>query len=59
VETILSIARNFKLRTVAEGVETQEQLDFIRNTGCEYYQGYLKSKPLQYRELEQFLAQEQ
>ncbi len=45
-ETILSLARNFGLRTVAEGVETQAQLEFLRDRGCDEAQGYLFSRPL-------------
>jgi diguanylate cyclase (GGDEF)-like protein len=59
VKTIISIAKNFKLKTVAEGVETREQLEFIRQAGCDLYQGFLKSKPLQLDQLKQLLAQEQ
>jgi EAL domain-containing protein (putative c-di-GMP-specific phosphodiesterase class I) len=46
VQTIITLARAFKLTTVAEGVETQEQLDFMRQIGCDQSQGYLDSHPL-------------
>ncbi len=46
VETIVSLARAFNLTTVAEGVENQDQLDFIWHMGCDQSQGYLHSPPL-------------
>lgn len=46
VETILDIAQKFGLKTVAEGVESQEQLDALQGSSCDYLQGYYFSKPL-------------
>jgi EAL domain-containing protein (putative c-di-GMP-specific phosphodiesterase class I) len=46
VKTIVSLAHTFRLTTVAEGVETQEQLDFLWQVGCNQSQGYLHSHPL-------------
>ncbi|PKM17646.1 MAG: hypothetical protein CVV11_16140 [Gammaproteobacteria bacterium HGW-Gammaproteobacteria-15] len=46
VTTILSLAVALNLEVVAEGVETQEQLDFLIENGCKFFQGYLLSKPL-------------
>lgn len=44
--TIITIARTLKLRVVAEGVETQEQLDFLKRQDCHAWQGYLFSRPI-------------
>lgn len=44
--TIVGLARSLKLRVLAEGVETQEQLQALRQLGCEQGQGYLFSRPL-------------
>jgi EAL domain-containing protein (putative c-di-GMP-specific phosphodiesterase class I) len=44
--TIISIAQQLKHRVIAEGVETAEQLAFLRSAGCDEVQGYLYSKPL-------------
>jgi EAL domain-containing protein (putative c-di-GMP-specific phosphodiesterase class I) len=46
VTSIIAIARNLKLNTVAEGVESREQLAFLAGCGCDVYQGFLFSKPL-------------
>ena len=43
---IISMAHELGLRVVAEGVETEEQLDILRGQGCEEMQGYLFSRPL-------------
>jgi EAL domain-containing protein (putative c-di-GMP-specific phosphodiesterase class I) len=46
VEAIISMARSLGLKVVAEGVETEEQLAFLKERGCDQYQGYLCSRPL-------------
>lgn len=53
VQAILSIARRFGIKTVAEGVETQAQAWFLHSSGCDLLQGYLFDKP---RKVEAFLA---
>jgi EAL domain-containing protein (putative c-di-GMP-specific phosphodiesterase class I) len=45
VKTIIDLARNFRLHVIAEGVETAEQLAFLRENGCQAYQGYLFGRP--------------
>jgi len=44
--TIIAMAHTLRLKALAEGVETQEQLDFLRSRGCDMYQGYLTSRPV-------------
>ena len=44
--TIIAMAHTLKLRVVAEGVETPEQLAFLKERECDAWQGYLYSKPL-------------
>ncbi|WP_144107652.1 putative bifunctional diguanylate cyclase/phosphodiesterase [Paraburkholderia sp. BCC1886] len=46
VRGIVALAREIGMPTTAEGVETQEQLDFVRACGCTYAQGYLLGKPV-------------
>jgi diguanylate cyclase (GGDEF)-like protein len=45
VGAIIALARELNLRVVAEGVETKEQLQFLRSRACDEYQGYLCSRP--------------
>ena len=49
------MARELKLKVIAEGVETTEQLDFLRSHRCDQAQGYLISKPICAADLEQLL----
>jgi len=46
VSIIIAIARNFKLKVIAEGVETEEQLRHLRSSGCDEMQGYYFSRPV-------------
>ncbi len=45
LQTIVSLAKNLKMRVIAEGIETESQLGILQNLGCEYGQGYLMSRP--------------
>jgi diguanylate cyclase (GGDEF)-like protein/PAS domain S-box-containing protein len=44
--TIIAMAHTLRLKVMAEGVETQAQHDFLRKQGCDFYQGYLMSRPV-------------
>ena len=46
VKTILSLGRNLRMRVVAEGVESHEQMNLLKSLGCEFAQGFLFSRPL-------------
>lgn len=46
ITTILSMAKIYDLKTVAEGIETEEQFKFLLEKGCDIFQGYYFSKPL-------------
>ncbi|MDG9883920.1 bifunctional diguanylate cyclase/phosphodiesterase [Pseudomonas putida CSV86] len=55
VHAMINLAHNLHLEVVAEGVETEEQLDLLRSFGCDQVQGYLISKPLAIEPLVEFL----
>ncbi|MGB5624031.1 MAG: EAL domain-containing protein [Gammaproteobacteria bacterium] len=59
VTTIISMGQNLKMDVVAEGVETQQQLDFLRSHGCHYGQGHLFGQPLSSEEYLQLLTEQQ
>ena len=59
VRIIISLAHNFQLRVVAEGVETRPQADQLQQLGCDLAQGYLYARPLAADAVPQLLAQSQ
>ena len=58
VNTIISMARSLKMRVVAEGVETPEQLSSLRAMGCDCAQGFYISKPQESAQIEALLRRE-
>lgn len=57
VTTIISMANNLGFTTIAEGVETEQQLEILRQLGCDEIQGYFYSRPLAASEFETFVHQ--
>ena len=57
VSAIISMAKSLGLRTIAEGVETAEQMDCLRQAGCGEMQGYWLSRPLPPAQFEDFLQE--
>ncbi|WP_457642693.1 sensor domain-containing protein [Persephonella sp.] len=55
VHSIINIAKIYRLKTIAEGVETEQQLKELKKLGCHMYQGYLLSPPITQTELEKML----
>ncbi len=55
LQTIISLAKNLRMRVIAEGIETESQLAVLRNLGCDYGQGYLIAKPKAVDETERLL----
>lgn len=59
VRAIVSLAHSLRLKVVAEGVETEEQLEFLKALGCDQYQGYLFSPAVPPTEFAQLLRRSQ
>jgi EAL domain-containing protein (putative c-di-GMP-specific phosphodiesterase class I) len=55
VATIIALGQGLNLKVIAEGVETQQQLRFLMDNGCEEMQGYYFSHPLPADEFEKLL----
>lgn len=55
VLAIIAMSRSLGIEVIAEGVETQAQLDFLAASGCENYQGYLFGKPMSIAEWDSML----
>jgi len=55
VRTIIAMAQSLELEVIAEGVETEEQRQLLLNNGCENFQGYLFSMPVEIRQFELLL----
>ena len=51
IKAVIDLAGHINMRTLAEGVETEEQAKFLNSIGCEKLQGYLISKPITYEDL--------
>ena len=59
VKTIIAMTNMLGLSVIAEGVETEAQLDFLNQNGCHTFQGYLFSRPVTIKAFEQSLQNEQ
>lgn len=57
VISVIDMAKRLGVHTLAEGVETQEQVDFLKEAGCEELQGFFYSKPVPLGELARLMAQ--
>ena len=57
VHSIIGMAHEIGIKTVAEGVETEEQVRFLKQSGCDYIQGYYYSRPLPRAEFVQKLCE--
>lgn len=55
LRAIISMARSLALTVIAEGVESEQQLDLLAREGCDIYQGFLRSPPVTNEELEALL----
>lgn len=57
VKAIIDLAKNLHLRVIAEGVETDEQAEFLKKMACDEAQGFLYSRPLPHDEISELLKQ--
>ena len=57
--SVIRMAKWLHLPSIVEGVETLEQVDFLKCIGCEYAQGYYYAKPMPVEEYEEFIAREE
>jgi diguanylate cyclase (GGDEF)-like protein len=55
LQTIVSLAKNLKMRVIAEGIETENQLKILKDLGCDYGQGYLMARPMPVEKMEELL----
>jgi len=56
VKTIIAMAHNMNINIIAEGVETQQIMDFLKENGCELFQGYLFGKPVKIDQITSFYS---
>ena len=58
ISTVVTLAKSLSLETVSEGVETQEQVEFLRKLGCDTIQGYYYYKPMSGAEFEKLISEQ-
>ena len=59
IKAIVEMAKTINIKTVAEGVETPSQLEFLKMIDCDMIQGYIFSKPRPIKEFEQLLINQE
>ena len=58
IETIVKMCKQLNIQTVAEGVSTQEQVDFLKRISCDKMQGYYYGKPMPIKEFEELIGKD-
>lgn len=58
IKMIINLSKTMNAITVAEGVETAEQCEFLKENGCDIIQGYYMSKPLNIEDFEKLIEKE-
>ncbi len=56
VEAVVNLAHSLRMDVVAEGVETAEQLEYVRSTGCDAVQGFYYGRPMEAAQFEDFVV---
>ena len=57
IETMVNLCKKFNITTVAEGIESLDQLSFLNKIGCDMVQGYVFSKPLPVAKFENWIIE--
>ena len=57
VESIVTLVKKFDIRTVAEGIESMEQVEYLKRIGCDYVQGYVFYRPMPQQDYETLLTE--
>ena len=57
ISSVINMSKKLGIHTLAEGVETKEQVEFLRSIGCELLQGYYYAKPMSAPDFEHFLVE--
>ena len=55
VKSVITLAKNIELKTIAEGVEDETQLEILRELGCDEIQGYFWGKPMSAKDFEELI----
>jgi diguanylate cyclase len=58
VRAIISLAHGLRLKVIAEGVESEEQLGILRRMGCDQYQGFFRSAAVPPADIERFVRED-
>ena len=56
--SVIDLAHRLDMKVIAEGVETREQADFLKENGCDFFQGYYFSRPVPQDQFEALLEQD-
>ena len=56
IKELLFLSKQMNMKVIAEGVESKDQTDFLKENGCDAIQGYYYSKPLPQNEFEEYLS---
>ena len=59
IAAVVNLAHSLRMEVVAEGIETVEQLEYVRLVGCDAVQGYYFGKPMAAAQFEDFIARGQ